>query len=165
MCTAGVIGWDRDPQPPPPPPQLSSYARALLVSQDRRHLFVTPWFSRIGDFLNVSLSGWLSLPRNWICFSLPEVYFCLFLKIFYFALRILILRVDKSRLIVPDNKRFFMATFVQSVHTAGYWLWKLRGFGQPPPPLHPFPRQFSLHLKMQQHWRQPLFLEQVVLKN
>jgi hypothetical protein len=27
----------------PPPPHLGSYTRALLVSQDRRHLFVTPW--------------------------------------------------------------------------------------------------------------------------
>jgi hypothetical protein len=25
------------------PPHLGSYTRALLVSQDRRHLFVTPW--------------------------------------------------------------------------------------------------------------------------
>jgi hypothetical protein len=31
------------PQPPTPiPPHLGSYARALLVVQDRRHLFVTP---------------------------------------------------------------------------------------------------------------------------
>ncbi len=28
--------------PPPPPPHLGSYTRALLVSQDRRHLFVAP---------------------------------------------------------------------------------------------------------------------------
>ncbi len=28
---------------PPPLPLLASYTRALLVSQDRRHLFVTPW--------------------------------------------------------------------------------------------------------------------------
>ncbi len=34
-CTV-LIGWN------PPPPQLGSYTRALLVSQDRRHLFVTP---------------------------------------------------------------------------------------------------------------------------
>jgi hypothetical protein len=27
---------------PPPPPDLGSYTRALLVSQDRRHLFVIP---------------------------------------------------------------------------------------------------------------------------
>ncbi len=27
----------------PPPPHLGSYTRALLVSQDRRHLFVTLW--------------------------------------------------------------------------------------------------------------------------
>ncbi len=40
MCTAVLIGWD----PAPPPPHLGSYTRALYiwVSQDRRHLFVTP---------------------------------------------------------------------------------------------------------------------------
>jgi hypothetical protein len=27
------------------PPHLGLYTRALLVSQDRRHLFVTPWVS------------------------------------------------------------------------------------------------------------------------
>jgi hypothetical protein len=27
---------------PPPPPNLGSYMRALLVNQDRRHLFVAP---------------------------------------------------------------------------------------------------------------------------
>jgi hypothetical protein len=31
------------PQPQPLPPHLVSYTRALLVSQDRRHLFMTPW--------------------------------------------------------------------------------------------------------------------------
>ncbi len=30
-------------QPQPPPPHLGSNTRALLVRQDRRHLFVTPW--------------------------------------------------------------------------------------------------------------------------
>ncbi len=29
---------------PPPPPHLDSSTRALLVSQDRRHLFMTPWY-------------------------------------------------------------------------------------------------------------------------
>ncbi len=28
---------------PPPPPHLGSYTRALFVSQERRHLSVTPW--------------------------------------------------------------------------------------------------------------------------
>jgi hypothetical protein len=37
----------------PPPPHLGSYTRELLVSQDRRHLFVTP--------LSVSLSHTLIL--------------------------------------------------------------------------------------------------------
>ncbi len=29
--------------PQPLPPHLGSYTRALLVSQDRQHLFETPW--------------------------------------------------------------------------------------------------------------------------
>ncbi len=35
----------RNNPPPPFPTRLGSYTRALLVSQDRRHLFVTPWFT------------------------------------------------------------------------------------------------------------------------
>jgi hypothetical protein len=35
--------WLRLRNPPPPHPHLGSYTRALLVSQDRRHLCVTPW--------------------------------------------------------------------------------------------------------------------------
>ncbi len=41
MRTAVLIGWD--PRNSPLPPHLGSYARALLVSQNRRHLFVNPW--------------------------------------------------------------------------------------------------------------------------
>ncbi len=40
LCTAVLIG--RDPATLPLLPHLGSYIRALLVSQDRRHLFVTP---------------------------------------------------------------------------------------------------------------------------
>jgi hypothetical protein len=42
MCTA-VYSLAETPQPPPPtlPPHLGSYTRALLVSPDRRLLFVT----------------------------------------------------------------------------------------------------------------------------
>ncbi len=43
LRTAVLIGWD--PAIPPLPPHLGSYTRALLVSQDRRHLFVTPCFN------------------------------------------------------------------------------------------------------------------------
>jgi hypothetical protein len=38
MCTAVLIVRE----PATPPPHLGPYTRALLVSQDRRHLFVTP---------------------------------------------------------------------------------------------------------------------------
>jgi hypothetical protein len=40
MCTAVLIGWELTPHKPP---HLGSYTRALLVSQDGRHLFVTPF--------------------------------------------------------------------------------------------------------------------------
>jgi hypothetical protein len=42
QCTAVLIGRD----PATPPPYLGSYAMELLVSQDRRHLFVTPWYRK-----------------------------------------------------------------------------------------------------------------------
>jgi hypothetical protein len=41
LCTTVLIG----PANSPLPLRLGSYVRALLVSQDRRHLFVTPCFS------------------------------------------------------------------------------------------------------------------------
>ncbi len=41
LCTL-CTHWLR-PRNSPPPPYLGSYTRALLVSQDRQHLFVTPW--------------------------------------------------------------------------------------------------------------------------
>jgi hypothetical protein len=41
LSTAVLIGWD--PATTPLPPRLGSYTRALLVSQDWRHLYVTPW--------------------------------------------------------------------------------------------------------------------------
>jgi hypothetical protein len=42
MCTAVLIGRDLATSPPPPALGLI-YEGAILVSQDRRHLFVTPW--------------------------------------------------------------------------------------------------------------------------
>ncbi len=42
LWTAVLIGWG--PATPPLPAHLDLYTRALLVSQDRRNLFVTPWF-------------------------------------------------------------------------------------------------------------------------
>ncbi len=46
LCTAVHRSWDPET---PPPPHLGSYTRALLVKQDRRHLFVTPLVSRLTD--------------------------------------------------------------------------------------------------------------------
>ncbi len=40
LFTAVLIGLD--PAKPLLPPHLGSFSKALLVSQDRRHLFVTP---------------------------------------------------------------------------------------------------------------------------
>jgi hypothetical protein len=42
MCTDVLIGCDPTTLPPPSRIILGSYTRALLVSYDRRHLFVTP---------------------------------------------------------------------------------------------------------------------------
>jgi hypothetical protein len=42
-CSHCLRGWDPATPPPPVPLHLGSYTRALLVSLDRRHLFVTPW--------------------------------------------------------------------------------------------------------------------------
>jgi hypothetical protein len=41
LCTAVLIVGT--PQPPPPQTHLGSYTRALLVGQDRRHLFINRW--------------------------------------------------------------------------------------------------------------------------
>ncbi len=42
MCTTLLFGWD--PATPPSPHIWTHITRALLVSKDGRHLFVTPWF-------------------------------------------------------------------------------------------------------------------------
>jgi hypothetical protein len=51
-----------NPPPPPHPLHLSSYTRVLLVSQDRRHLFVTPWYP---SYLPVT-SETFSLCVHWV---------------------------------------------------------------------------------------------------
>jgi hypothetical protein len=43
-CTHWLWLRPRNPPAPPPPQHLGSYTSAILVSQDRRHLFVTPWY-------------------------------------------------------------------------------------------------------------------------
>ncbi len=43
MCTAVLTGWD----PQTPPRIWTRITRALLVSTDRRHLFVTPWYNHM----------------------------------------------------------------------------------------------------------------------
>jgi hypothetical protein len=51
ICTHWPI-----PRPPPPPSYLGSYTSALLVSQDRRHIFVTPWITVL--FILLFCSVW-----------------------------------------------------------------------------------------------------------
>jgi hypothetical protein len=41
--------WLRPRNPLPHLPDLGSHTRSLLVSQDRRHLFVTPWSNLIWE--------------------------------------------------------------------------------------------------------------------
>ncbi len=54
LCTAVLFG--SDPATPPLPPHLGSYTRALLVSQDRRHLFLTPCPNRLGHSLEKAVT-------------------------------------------------------------------------------------------------------------
>jgi hypothetical protein len=53
---------------PSPPPHLGSYTRALLVSQDRRHLFVTPWLYRLNMKLDLQILFGLHVHRctHWL---------------------------------------------------------------------------------------------------
>jgi hypothetical protein len=66
LRAAVLIGLD--PTTPPLPPYLGSHTRALLVSQDRRHLFVTPCVKgshRMGDGRNLlKISAPLPLIRT-----------------------------------------------------------------------------------------------------
>ncbi len=57
--------WLRPHKPQPPPPlHLGSYLRALLVSQDRRHFFVTPaWSEENQPKILVSIT-WLVYGTN-----------------------------------------------------------------------------------------------------
>jgi hypothetical protein len=52
-CT--LYSLTETPQLPPIPLHMGSYTRALLVSQDRRHLFVTPWLTLLHIILQSSL--------------------------------------------------------------------------------------------------------------
>jgi hypothetical protein len=78
LCTAVLSGWD--PATLPLAPHLGSYTRALFVSQDRRHLFVTPWLvsnesdycakSEAVAFCHTSLrknSDKVSFGKQWFC--------------------------------------------------------------------------------------------------
>ncbi len=47
LCIPVLIGWDTATLHLPP--HLGSYTRALLVSQNRRHLCVTPWLTRLEE--------------------------------------------------------------------------------------------------------------------
>jgi hypothetical protein len=54
MCTAARIHWLRLRNPPPPAFGLIyEGTKALLVSQDRRHLFVTPWGGTLQTLENI----------------------------------------------------------------------------------------------------------------
>jgi hypothetical protein len=62
-----LIGWD---PAPPPPPHLGSYTRALLVSPDWRHLFVSPCLQLFPDVEmgpNINLICSLSFYFSMMC--------------------------------------------------------------------------------------------------
>jgi hypothetical protein len=61
--------------PQPPPPHLGSYRRALLVGQDRRHLFVTPCipitYSSVGAHICViDLFQQKDISLGWVVLSI-----------------------------------------------------------------------------------------------
>ncbi len=60
MGTVVLITWD-PATPSLPPPHSGSYTRALLVSQDRRHLFVNPWKTA---YALVIRSPWRQVPNS-----------------------------------------------------------------------------------------------------
>ncbi len=53
----------------PPPPHLGSYTRALLVSLDRRHLFVTPFV----DFTSTIRRGYPCTPTSFLPSNLHQL--------------------------------------------------------------------------------------------
>jgi hypothetical protein len=67
MCTTAVTHWLWPCNPPPPAPHVGSNTRALLVSQDRRHLFMTPW-SRDNQSYRKNLKKARNLPITRHCF-------------------------------------------------------------------------------------------------
>ncbi len=64
MCTAVLISWEPALPPPLHPPHLGSYTRALVVSRNRRHLFVTPCLSLRLFSLCVTGVSFAFLSRN-----------------------------------------------------------------------------------------------------
>ncbi len=78
LCTAVLIGSDPATPPSPRAFGLIQYTRALLVNQDRRHLFVTPcwrvWLTGLSKHLLNTLykAPSCSLLRLARCFSQSE---------------------------------------------------------------------------------------------
>ncbi len=65
-CIKALIGWEPVTTPPLFPPHLGACTRALLVSQDRWHLFVTPR-SALNMFLNALRLFVSRRPGIWEC--------------------------------------------------------------------------------------------------
>ncbi len=88
MCTAVLIGWD--PQLPHPPALgLVQYTRALLVSKDRRHLFVTPWLNDMKlHFLLACDSAYFSQTKFWRILPLRNVYELTNFQVLFFSFAI-----------------------------------------------------------------------------
>ncbi len=95
------------PQLPPLPPHLGSYTRALLVSQDRRHLFVTPGVRSSGNnslcILASSSTIWRSFEHFYLLFSI---------QILTSARR----RTESWRLTVISSTRFMEVVVVLAVN-------------------------------------------------
>ncbi len=75
MCTAVLTA--ETPHPHPHPPHLGAYTRALLVSQNRRHLFVTPWLIPNLPVFNCLLTSYFLLNRK-IHVFIPYLFYFLY---------------------------------------------------------------------------------------
>ncbi len=134
MCTAVFIGWD--PATPPILPHWDSYKRALLVSKDRRHIFVTLWGERTRS------QFWRQGPRA--CF------FQFLLLQWQYPVKVMELDPNWYTVMIPGLYENFihqtfgnLCAFFLAGNLSLYWLLRIRGGKSggvqgnwPPPPLH-----------------------------
>ncbi len=144
MCTAVLIGWD--PATPPSPRIWTRITWSLLVSKDRRHLFVIPWCQAKEHWRKVSNRSYLFFSR---C---PNKIFKTFLieDFFLFATGVFHLELWISQ-------RIFKKILKQGLGGNWFmkktWSWK----SHDTVPLH-FYRYYNYKKHLLRHWRRKLNL-------